>query len=190
MIEFIIGNTGNDNVDSWAFLRAGSFLCVAVGGGVDSGATMMTKGGGGAGDSAATSSNVSKMDTSASATWYTSSVCRCHPHLSRPTHTFVASDQSNFLQQMHNIGMTLSYEHGGARKSRGPHPTINRAVGGCVHCPGATRPRSRHRDIRPWAHLFFFLLYANVLRDTLSPLAHEKYRKWMDIHTGNTKMNM
>ena len=149
--------------------------------GVDGGATMTTKGGRGAGDSAAASLNVSKMDTSA--TWYTAHIRHHHPHLSWPTCAFSASNWSNFLQQMHNIGMTLSYEHGGARKSRGPHPTINRAVGGCVHCPGATRPRSRHRDIRPWAHLFFSLLYANVPRDALSPLACEKYRKWMGIHT-------
>ncbi len=65
-IEFVIEDAGDDNVDSWVFLRAGSFSCVAVGGGVDGEATKMTTGGGsgGAGDNAAVSLNVSKMDTS------------------------------------------------------------------------------------------------------------------------------
>jgi hypothetical protein len=44
-IKFIIGNAGDDNVESWAFLRAGLFLCIAVRGGVDGGAMMTTKGG-------------------------------------------------------------------------------------------------------------------------------------------------
>ncbi len=152
--------------------------------------TTMMKGGEGAGDSAATLSNVSKMDTSTSATWYTAPICHCHPHLSRPTCSFVAGDWSIFLQQMHDIGMTLSYKRKGARKSRGPHPTINQAVGGCVHCPGMMQPWSRCHDIGPRAHLFFSLLYANVPRDALSPLACEKYRKWMGIHTQNTKIYM
>ncbi len=35
-IKFIIGFAGNNSVDSWVLLVAGSFRCVALGGGVDS----------------------------------------------------------------------------------------------------------------------------------------------------------
>ncbi len=155
------------------------------GGGVDGGATMTTKSGGGAGDSAAASSNVSKMDTSANQ--YIKPLRYSHPHLPWPTQALVASDWSYFLQQMHINGTTLSYKRGGPRKSRGLYPTINQAVGGCIHHPGATQPQSRQCEIRLWARLFF---YANVPRYTLSLLAREKHRKWMGIHTQNTKMNM
>ena len=98
---------------------------LTVGGGVDGGATTTTNGGRGPGDFAATSLNVSKMDTSASTTWYTMPIHHRYPHLPRPTCAFVAGDWSNFLQQMYNNGMTLSYKQGGARKSRDPHPTID-----------------------------------------------------------------
>ncbi len=62
------------------------------------------------------------------------------------------------------------------------------AWGGCVHRPGVTWSQSRCRKIRPWARLFFSL--RKCLLCTLSPLACEKYRKWMGIHTRNAKMNM
>ncbi len=74
-IKFVIGKAGNNNVDSWVFLRAGLFLCIAVEGGLDSGVMTTTKGDGVAGDSAATLWNVSKMETSASATGYTAPIC-------------------------------------------------------------------------------------------------------------------
>ncbi len=35
-IKFVIGNAGDNSVDSWVFLRAGSFRCVALGGEVHS----------------------------------------------------------------------------------------------------------------------------------------------------------
>jgi hypothetical protein len=124
---------------------------------VDSGATTTTKGGGGAGDSAATLLNMSKMDTPASTTRYTAPIRHCHSHLSWPARAFVAGDRPNFLQQMHNNGMTLSYERRESRKSRVLHPTIDQAVGGCIHSLGMMRPQSRHRDIRPQARLFFSL---------------------------------
>ena len=50
-IEFVIGDVGDDNVDSWAFLKANSFTCVAGGGGGGGGSTMMNGGTGGAADS-------------------------------------------------------------------------------------------------------------------------------------------
>jgi hypothetical protein len=34
MIKFVIGNVGDDNVDSWVFLRAGLFRCISLGGGL------------------------------------------------------------------------------------------------------------------------------------------------------------
>jgi hypothetical protein len=30
-IKFVVGNAGNDNIDSWAFLRARLFSCIAAG---------------------------------------------------------------------------------------------------------------------------------------------------------------
>ena len=52
VIEFVIGDAGDDNVDSWAFLRANSFSCVVAagaGGGATATATTTTSGGGGGG---------------------------------------------------------------------------------------------------------------------------------------------
>ncbi len=51
-IKFVIGNVGNNNIDSWAFLRSGLFSCIVRGGGVDGGARMTTKGSRGTEDSA------------------------------------------------------------------------------------------------------------------------------------------
>jgi hypothetical protein len=39
-IEYVIGDIGHNNVDSWAFLRAGLFSCITMGRGVDGRATM------------------------------------------------------------------------------------------------------------------------------------------------------
>ncbi len=142
MIKFVIGNLGNNNIDSWVFLRTGLFLCIVVGGGVESRVRTTTKGNRGTRDSAAALLNVSKMDTSA--TWYTVPIRRHHPHLPWPICTFVAGDWYNFLQQMHNNRMTQSYKRGGSRESRGSHSTINQAVGRCIHGPGTTR-----HEIRP-----------------------------------------
>jgi hypothetical protein len=53
-IEFAIGNGGDYGTDSWAFLRANLFSCVAASGaGAGGGATATSRtGGGGAGDDA------------------------------------------------------------------------------------------------------------------------------------------
>jgi len=78
IIEFVIGDAGDDNVDSWAFLRANSFSCVVAagaGGGATTTATATTttSGGGGGGDADATKATSSIApprggDTTTSAT--------------------------------------------------------------------------------------------------------------------------
>ena len=84
IIEFVIGDAGDDNVDSWAFLRANSFSCVVAagaGGGATTTATATTTtsgggggGGGGGGDDADATKATSSIapprggDTTTSAT--------------------------------------------------------------------------------------------------------------------------
>jgi hypothetical protein len=60
MIKFVIGNVGNNNVDSWVYFRAGLFRCIVLGGGVDGRATTMMTTSGGAGDTTAILSNIQR----------------------------------------------------------------------------------------------------------------------------------